>query len=135
MITTLEILKEKKACQAGLDYFQTLEKQEWEVMELVEKVHKDKKNFSRRLFEIFKLTGVCKWFYESGRFEPEWNYQNDRLRLRGFFKGFYESGGVWYEMHYKDGKRHGVCKWFYENGAVGLEMNFENHVLISEEEF
>jgi hypothetical protein len=79
MITTLEILKEKKACQAGLDYFQTLEKQEWGVMELVERVHKDKKNFSEWLFVTFKLTGLCKWFYHNGQVKLERLYENDVL--------------------------------------------------------
>ena len=34
---TLEFLQEKKACSDGIKYFKTLEKQEWELVELIKK--------------------------------------------------------------------------------------------------
>jgi len=38
---TLEFLQEKKACSDGIKYFKTLQKQEWELVELVQKCLED----------------------------------------------------------------------------------------------
>lgn len=131
MLITLEILKKKEACQAGLDYFQTLDKQEWEVMELVERVHKDKKNFSEWLFIKFKLTGLCKVFYDSSEAWHEVDYSDGKRH--GLCKGFDESGQVKYECSYEDHKLHGFSTLFYRNAQFKWKSLYENNVLISEQ--
>jgi hypothetical protein len=46
MLITLDVLESKDACEAGIKYFKSLEKQEWEVIELMERCFKDKKYYS-----------------------------------------------------------------------------------------
>ena len=42
MLVTLDVLESKGACEDGIEYFKSLEKQEWEVIELMERCFKDK---------------------------------------------------------------------------------------------
>ena len=41
MLITLEVLKEKRACSGGVQYFQSLEKKEWGVVELIKRCQED----------------------------------------------------------------------------------------------
>lgn len=69
MKITLDILKENGANTDILDYFATTfgEDKEIDAYELIDQIHKDKKNFSRWLYETFGLSGFCETFYENGK--------------------------------------------------------------------
>ena len=43
MLITLEVLEEENACSRGVKYFQSLEKKEWGVVELIKRCYKDSK--------------------------------------------------------------------------------------------
>lgn len=108
-IITLEVLKEKNVCEDLIEYFKSLNIQEIEVMELVERIHNDKQNYSRWFFEELKLSGLCKRFYENGRIE--------------------------YRINYKDGKLDGLCSEFYSKGNIYCRSNYSNGKCISYEKF
>jgi antitoxin component YwqK of YwqJK toxin-antitoxin module len=92
MIITLELLRKKKACEDGINYFKSLGKKEWEVMELVKKCIEDKTGYAGWLFETFQLTGLCETFHENGN--------------------------VLFRGHYIDGRREGACEFFDTNGHL-----------------
>jgi antitoxin component YwqK of YwqJK toxin-antitoxin module len=119
----------QKLCQSQelQEYFQALEKPEWEVMELVEKVHKDKKNFSKLLFETFQLTGLCKGFYENGAVKYEINYKDGKKY--GVYKDFYQSGEVLHEVNYNDGERYEILKEYYKSGELWAERSVRDGLI------
>jgi antitoxin component YwqK of YwqJK toxin-antitoxin module len=140
MIITLELLQEKEACEDGINYFKSLDKQEWEAMELVKKCIEDKAGYANWLFRKFQLTGVCETFYGNGNLrmrcyyidgkresECQYFYPNGNLsdecsykkdKIDGECKSFDKNGNVYLSCYYKAGKLHGKCKSFYENGNL-----------------
>ncbi len=127
MIITLEILEETlpiPKCDSDqirsvldyglrssvLNYFRSLEKQEWEVMELVERVHQDKQEYSRWLFETFKLSGTCQNFYFP---EPD----------LPFFELASLIGNLYWECDYKDGVKLRQ-RSYAEDGSLISEKKF-----------
>ena len=61
MLVTLDVLKSKDACEDGIKYFKSLEKQEWEVIELMERCFKDKRqDYARWLFKCVETVEELK---------------------------------------------------------------------------
>ena len=71
MLVTLDVLKSKEAYGDGIKYFKSLEKQEWEVIELMERCFKDYKNdYAGWLFKcvetVEELKQIVKLYIKKG---------------------------------------------------------------------
>ena len=71
MLVTLDVLKSKEACKAGIKYFNSLEKQEWEICELMERCFKDEQqDYAIWLFKcvetVEELKQIVKLYIKKG---------------------------------------------------------------------
>ena len=73
--------------------------------------------------------GLCKYYYENGELEFEYNWKNGELD--GLCKIYYENGKIKSEYNYKDGELHGIGKRYYEDGKIRAEYNFKNNIQIN----
>ena len=105
MRITLEQLTERRACINGLKYFTQNFGAEAETDEIIKKLLEQKttKNWIAWLAKEFKLTTVCKRWYENGQLSTE--------------------------CPYKDGERDGVCKEWRDDGRLDAEYFYKNGAL------
>ena len=122
MLITLKILQREEKCPRLLDYFQSLGKPEWEVMELVKKIHEDRENFSAWLFIKFKLTGVCQRYCTHKKLWCLDNYQNGKRH--GLCQSFYDDGKLESEYNFINDIVHGSCKWYYPTGKLQYSSDY-----------
>ena len=130
MKINLKILKEKDACKPGLDWFQkNYGDDDVDVDEVLAELEKQKVNYQSWLMTTFKLTAICKGWYESGEIKYEGNFKNGKRG--GFYREWYENGQIIYEGNYGNGKAEGICKGWYKDGQIEYEGNYKNDKLIS----
>lgn len=112
---TLQAIK-KLIDQSGLyrktkekmnDYFISVfqQNQEIPVVELLDKIYEDKKNYGQFLFSKLNLSGVCKQF---------------------------ENGNLTEEISFESGKFHGSTKYYNTHGDIIKEEKWENDKFIEE---
>ena len=71
-----------------------------EVRKVLEK--KKDRNWQICLFDIYKLSGICRTYYPDGQLGVESTYKNGKLH--GKCKRYYSNGQLEEESTYKDGK-------------------------------
>lgn len=150
---TKNLLKEKKAPEGLIEYFESLNIEEITIDNLLIQVRKDKKNYSYLLFITFNLSGLCEEFYESGNTLARCNYKNGKLhglceesyesgkikvrynyehyKLQGLSEIFYENENIMGRCNYENGNCHGLCEKFDEDGKIIATYNYENGKLIN----
>ena len=101
MEITYDLLAEKKACCNALvefkEHFGAESVDVWDLIELLEE-KKDSEGYISWLFKAFKLTGICRAWWDNGK--------------------------LWSEHGYKDGLLHGIRRVWHENGALWSEENY-----------
>jgi hypothetical protein len=95
MIINLEVLKEEGDCEDGLNYFQTLEKKEWEVVELMEKCDVDRNysdmDFLWKYVDVESFENAVEYYKSKGRnLDDAFEYCKDLP----FFKDVMDKLGV-----------------------------------------
>jgi len=107
---TLKDLQEHRACNEGQEEFKTNFPDGIDVYELVKKLEerKDSNSYIFWLFITFNLTGICKYWHNSGQLA--------------------------FEDNFKNGRQHGICKSWDKNGKLEYEFTYEDGRLLTDEE-
>jgi len=126
MKITLEQLKAHNACTKGLDYFKANFGEEAEADEVIKKLLDEKTtaNWIEWLATEFKLTTICKYWYENGQLREEFYYKNGKRD--GDYKIWYTNGQLAEECFYKNGEKDGTYKYWHENGQLREECYYKN---------
>ena len=102
---TLSFLKEKKACEDGIEWFNKNFGNEANVDKVKELLIKEKQynwlEWLGWLYENAELTGEFKWYYDNGQLRKHCFYKNGKVE--GEYKLYYENGQLWEHCFYKDG--------------------------------